>query len=217
MKPGGHPPRHTRRGGSASHAKGLAASETAQHPPVRYSHSSSLARSAGHSLTEEAATADGGAAPWELLPPPSPSTLTPRHERDIVSGADMELYPGEYRLPLDEGFTMPDITHHHFHEHTGHIREASRRRGYTSASIADRPTLTPPSAGCFHFIGQVYDYVQLLAKHGLRIYQTSHAHSTRLLPARSAAEPLPAAHPPDLGPAPTRIGPPTPGRHASTE
>ena len=34
----------------------------------------------------------------------------------------------------------------------------------------------PPSAGCYHFIGQVYDVVHLIANHGMRIY----AHTTHV-------------------------------------
>ena len=70
---------------------------------------------------------------------------------------------------------LPAITHYAFHEHTGHIREAWRQQGYVSASVADRPCMIPPSTNCYHFIGQVYDFVQCIATHGLRIYaQTSH-------------------------------------------
>ena len=159
----------------SSHAKTIASSATAASPPQRFSESAFMAKSAGHYLTVSAAGTPGGKAPWKLLPPPPPSPAPHRSVRDITHDTDASLFPGEHRLPLPAGLAMPNVTHHAFYEHTGHIREGWRALGYTSASIADRPTQIPPSEGCYHFIGQVYDYVQLLARHGLRIYaQTSH-------------------------------------------
>ena len=162
---------------AASHSKTLATSTTAASPPSRYSNSSSLAISAGHLLTAEAAGKPGGSAPWALLPPPPPRVQFTRTIEQIESSSasSLELFPREHRLPLDKDFVMADITHFAFYEHSGELREAWRRRGYVSASVADRPSLKPPSEGCFHFIGQVYDFVQVIAARGLVIYaQTSH-------------------------------------------
>ena len=90
------------------------------------------------------------------------------------------LYEREYRLPLPSTFQWPDITHHAFHEDGGAVRESWRRRGHVSASIADRPTGMPPSDNFYHFIGQVYDYVQAIAEAGLVIVcGTSHVECGR--------------------------------------
>ena len=134
----------------ASHAKTLATSAQAASPPQRYSDAASLAKSAGHFLTSAACPFPVGAAPWTLLPPPPPSDLPPRAIPDLVDHIVdnwPEPYPNEYRLPLPAGFDMDNITHWAFYEHSGQIREAWRRLGYVSASVADRPTLMPPSAG----------------------------------------------------------------------
>ena len=113
--------------------------------------------------------------PWAPLPPPLPSPLAHRMVSELLPDSEVVLVPREHRLPLRDDFVMPNVTHHSFYEHTGHVRESWRARGYMSASIADRPTQIPPGEGCYHFIGQVYDYVQLLARRGMRIYaQTSH-------------------------------------------
>ena len=111
--------------------------------------------------------------PWAPLPPPLPSPLAHRTVSELLPDSEIALVPREHRLPLHDDFAMPKVTHHSFYEHTGHVRESWRARGYMSASIADRPTQIPPGEGCYHFIGQVYDYVQLLARRGIYA-QTSH-------------------------------------------
>ena len=85
------------------------------------------------------------------------------------------LFQREYRLPLGDDFVWPRITHYAFYEDKGHIREAWRAIGVVSCSVADRPTMIPPSDGCYHFIAQVYDFVQAAAAAGLTIVkQTNH-------------------------------------------
>ena len=71
------------------------------------------------------------------------------------------LFAREFRLPLDPGFEWPTITHFAFHEHTGALRESwAAERGRVSCSVARRRTLHAPSPNCYHFIGEVYDFLQ---------------------------------------------------------
>ena len=160
---------------AASATKTKASSLTSDTPPTRYSDAACLAPSAGHALTADAMPTPSGGSTRPMLPPYTPSKAKWRAEEDILPNVNVTLFEREFYLPLPADFIMPAITHFAFHEHKGHVREAWRHSGYISASIADRPCMIPPSDGCYHFIGQVYDFVQYIAAHGLRVYvNTSH-------------------------------------------
>ena len=44
------------------------------------------------------------------------------------------------------------------HEHTGAFRDAWAAAGVRAASIADRPSTSPPAEGSFHFIADVREW-----------------------------------------------------------
>jgi hypothetical protein len=174
-----HPKATSHENRENSRTKTVRNSAKTAHPPKRYSQADSLARSAGHELTADAAGAAVGKAPWPRLEPPPHAQHRERGVEHLTHDSAATLYPREYRLPLPPDFEMPNITHFAFYEHSGQMREAWRRRGYTSASVADRPTQIPPSEDSYHFIGQVFDFVQMTAQYGLRIYaQTNHVECT---------------------------------------
>ena len=124
---------------------------------IRYSDSPFLAPSLGQYLS--AATVGKPKPVTNVTNRNVPATAPPALHR---SQSSTTLYDGEYMLPLPDDFNWPSITHFALYEHVGNMRESWRARGYTSASVADRPCILPPSPGCFHFIGQVYDFISAL-------------------------------------------------------
>ena len=151
-------------------------------PPTNFSDSPFLAASMGHALRSLRDNPPTGPFMPSLPrhPPPPPCAAEWRPLADQVPTYTGPLFEREYALPLPADFEWPPITHYAFYEDRGCIREAHRSLGYISCSVADRPTCFPPSEGCYHFIGQVYDFVQAVAKAGLTIVrQSSHVECGR--------------------------------------
>ena len=146
------------RAAAASASTPLAAlgSRTSGHT-VRYSDSAFLAHSLGHHLQiVNAATRKPVVNTTKRRVPSSPPPSVVRLRPDTTR------CDREYQLPLPSDFEWPNISHFAFYEHVGNMRESWRALGYVSASVADRPTLIPPSPGCYHFVGQVYDFIRAL-------------------------------------------------------
>ena len=125
--------------------------------PKRYSASSSLAPGLGVDLLRQRQAMNLGA------PNVAPSTTPSIHPDDNLPPRELPLtlFEREFRLAfLGNDFKWPEATHVAFYDDHGHIRESWGALGYISISIADRPTRIPPGKNCFHFIGQVYDFVQ---------------------------------------------------------
>ena len=140
-------------------AKGKEASTSPSHrgAPKRYSSSSSLASCLGHDLLRQ--------APRQSLESPAkpPSSTPAVHPDDGLPARQLptKLFEREFELSqLGDDFVWPAATHFALYDDHGHIRESWAARGYICISVADRPTRIPPSASCYHFIGQVYDFVQ---------------------------------------------------------
>ena len=146
----------------ASDKRNAKSKETATPPahrgaPKRYSSSSSLANCLGHDLLRQAPSLS-----LESLAKPPSSTPTV-HPDDSLPARELptQLFKREFELSqLSDDFVWPAATHFAFYDDHGHIRESWAARGYICISVADRPTRIPPSANCYHFIGQVYDFVQ---------------------------------------------------------
>ena len=112
---------------------------------------------AGPAALTAAAALLGGVA----SPPGADAAPAPRPLSDLLPSYAGPLFEREYRLPLPASFAWPEITHFAFHEHTGAFRESwAVERGKVSCSVADRPTMCPPSANCYHFIGDCYVFLQ---------------------------------------------------------
>ena len=160
---------------SAASPKGLppAMAYRTWHSPRRYSSSPYLAPSLGHELESNQVFTDSVMVDHNVhdLAPPAKQGLRPTMTEDLRVVEDTadavppmwyQIATREFYLPLPEDFEWPYITHFAFHENNGCIRESWRERGYVSASVADRRSSIPPSEGCYHFVGQVYDMVQVV-------------------------------------------------------
>ena len=140
-------------------------------PPLRLSHSPYIAKSMGHALL---ATEPKPLPPMMVFKSTQRETAALRRRPLKVCLPTYEgpLFEREIRLPVHASFVWPRFTRFAFYEDLGNIREAWSEMGYNACSVADRPTQQAPSKGCYHFIGQVYDFVHSFP-HPIDV-QTSH-------------------------------------------
>ena len=132
--------------------------ELASKPPPRLAHLEQMASGMGHALQ---ATKVPPLPPKEA--PLDRNLYQPAQERPLTECLPSfagTLFEREIRLPVPLDFAWPEITRFAFYEDSGSMREAWGELGYIACSVADRPTQFAPSKRCFHFIGQVYDFVQ---------------------------------------------------------
>ena len=105
-------------------------------------------------------SAGNAAADGQGRPPPM-REVPGRAEADVPLLGEPPRYEREVVLPVPDDFVWPVFGFCAFHEHTGEERESHADALNTaSCSIADRRTITPPSTRCWHFIGDVRDFVR---------------------------------------------------------
>ena len=89
----------------------------------------------------------------------SASPEWPAKEDPIRWVGEYDSRPAGTLLPLKAIIASPfDAVS--LHEHTGAFRNEWAKAGFRAASVANRPSTTPPPYGCIHFIGEVVEWRQ---------------------------------------------------------
>ena len=142
---------------AVAHEVQLGKGKDAASAPPNLKWSKWLAPSIGKALV---ANTPAPRAALAIIPIPKAKSTDLRDLALCVPEFNGPLFEREIRLPVDESYVWPKMERFAFYEDGGNLREAWAARGYTACSVADRPTQRAPSIGAYHFIGQVYEFVQ---------------------------------------------------------